>query len=254
MPLVLYERRDNVGLITLNNPSRLNALGTRLLDRFVSVLDTAIADPDTSAIVLTGAGRAFCAGDDLKEFDWENVEEEAVRIHIKAIQQVTNRLMGCDKPIVGAIQGYAVGGGFEWLLNCDLVVAGDDLIAFFPEMDWGFFVTGGVTHLLPQAVGHQKATELLLLGERQTADVLYKLGLVNWVVPTQDVLPKALAVARQIAEKSRPSVARLKTMLTTDLATGLWDAVALEEQATIEAFLRPDSKERALRFTTRHET
>src|SRR5690625_2488806 len=253
MSLVLYERHDHVGLITLNNPSRLNALGTPLLNDFNSTLDSAIDDPDISVIVLTGSGRAFCAGDDLQEFDWDNVSEDAVRTHIEAIQAVTNRLMGCDKPVVGAIHGYAVGGGFEWLLNCDLVVAADNLIAFFPEMDWGFFVTGGVTHLLPQAIGHQKGTELLLLGERRTADGRHRLGLGNWGVRRDDMLSKAMEVAAQIATKSRPSVARLKTMLSKDLAPGLWKAVKLEEQATIDAFLRPDSKERAQRFTAQRE-
>ncbi len=83
------------------------------------------------------------------------------------------------KLVIGAVHGYAVGGGLEWLLNCDLVVAADDLVAFFPEMQLGHFVTGGVTHLLPQAVGHQRAMELFVLGERQDAQALHRLGLVN---------------------------------------------------------------------------
>lgn len=250
MSLVNYERRGQVGLITLNNPSRLNALGTPLLNAFDTVLTDAISDPETAVLVLTGAGRAFCAGDDLKEFDWEHVREDDVRIHIDAIQKITQQLLGCDKPVVGALHGYAVGGGFEWLLNCDLVVASENLVAFFPEMDWGFFVTGGVTHLLPQAVGYQKANELLLLGERQSAQVLHQLGLVNWVVPQEQMLPEAMKIAEKIAAKSRPSVARLKTMLYRDLGENLWKAVKLEEQATIDAFLRPEAKQRAQRFTS----
>lgn len=249
MSLALYEQRGAISIITLNNPARLNAIGEKLLYSFNNALIRAIESPTTATIVITGAGRAFCAGDDLKEFDWENVKEEAVRAHIGDIQKITKSLMGCDKPVVGAIHGYAVGGGFEWLLNCDLVVASSDLIAFFPEMDWGFFVTGGVTHLLPQAVGRQKAMELLLLGERQTADTLHALGLINWVVSPEEMLPKALEVAENIAKKSRASVASLKKTINEDLGHALWQAVGLEEKATIEAFLRPDARERAQRFT-----
>lgn len=249
MALVNYERQGSIGVITLNHPDRLNALGGPLLCEFEAVLSKATTDSLTAAIVLTGAGRAFCAGDDLKEFNWEHVQEEDVRVHIQDIQKITRHMLGCDKPIVGAIHGYAVGGGFEWLLNCDLIVAADDLIAFFPEMEWGFFVTGGVTHILPKAVGYQKANELLLLGERQTAQTMHGLGLVNWVVPVEDMLSKAMEVAEKIASKSRPSVARLKTMLNVDLGEDLWNAVKLEEQATIEAFLRPEAKQRAQRFT-----
>ena len=86
--------------------------------------------------MLTGAGRAFCSGDDLKEFDRQSANEAAIGAHITAIQNITRVMLGSDKPIVGAVHGYAVGGGFEWLLNGDLLVAADDLVGFFPEMDW----------------------------------------------------------------------------------------------------------------------
>ena len=110
-------------------------------------------------------------------------------------------MMLADKVIVGAIHGYAVGGGFEWLCNCDMVVAADDLVAFFPEMEWAQFVTGAVTHLLPQAIGHQRAMRLMVPGERQTARDLEALGLVGWVVAREAMLPKALDVAGQVAAR-----------------------------------------------------
>ena len=153
--------------------------------------------------------------------------------------------------MVGAVHGYAVGGGFEWLLNCDLVVAADDLVAFFPEMDWGQFVTGGVTHLLPLAVGHQRAMELLILGERQSAERLAQLGLVNWVVPRAELEAKAMEIAARVAEKSRFSVGRLKQLINRDLWTQLWRAVELEEDATVEAFRRPEVAARVARFENR---
>ena len=157
------------------------------------------------------------------------------------------------KPVIGALHGYAVGGGFEWLLNCDLVVAADDLVAFFPEMEWGQFVTGGVTYLLPHAVGHQRAMELRLLGERQSAQTLQSMGLVNRVVPRAALLDTALTLAARIAEKSHTSIARLKRLVTAELSDTLSRSLELEFAATIDAFADPDAAERVKAFATRKE-
>ncbi len=254
MAYVLHKQHHKTRLITLNNPDRLNALGTRLLHDFESALLDAVNDAETHAIVITGAGRSFCAGDDLKDFDWDDVNPSAVRSHIQDIQRITHLIMGCDKPVVGAVHGYAVGGGFEWLLNCDLVVAAKDLIAFFPELKWGFFVTGGVTYLLPKSIGHQKSMELFLLGERQNADALYRLGLVNWIVEEGGHVEKALEVANRIAESaSRPAVAQLKKTINCELGQGLWHAIQMEQNATIDAFLRPETKEIARTFLSKEK-
>jgi enoyl-CoA hydratase/carnithine racemase len=251
MSFALYERRGSIGLVTLNRPERLNAISGDLLAAFAAALGEGLADAHTSVVVLAGAGRAFCSGDDLKEFDRQSASDAAICAHIGAIQDITRAMLGSDKPIVGAVHGYAVGGGFEWLLNCDLVVAAEDLVAFFPEMDWGQFVTGGVTHLLPLALGYQRAMELLILGERQSAERLASLGLVNLVVPRGELEAKAMEMASRVAEKSRFSVGRLKQLINRDLGAQLWRAVELEEAATIEAFHRPDVAERVARFQQR---
>jgi enoyl-CoA hydratase/carnithine racemase len=253
MSFALYDRNGPVGMVTLNRPERLNAISNLLLSDFATALEAGIADDQVSVLILSGAGRAFCSGDDLKEFEIQSRSEEAIREHILAIQQITRLMRGCDKPIVGAIHGYAVGGGFEWLLNCDIVVAADDLNAFFPEMEWGQFVTGGVTHLLPQTVGHQRAMELLILGEHLSADRLEKLNLVNFVVSTGDLKAKAMKVANQIASKSRFSVGKLKTLLNQGLGNQFWSAVELEQSATVEAVGQPGVAERIARFTNRKQ-
>jgi enoyl-CoA hydratase/carnithine racemase len=250
MSYALYERQDQAGIVTLNRPERLNAISGALLADFAQALESGIAD-DSAVLVLTGAGKAFCSGDDLKEFDAQSESPAAIRSHIEAIQRITELMLGCDKPIVGAIHGYAVGGGFEWMLNCDIVVAADDLVAFFPEFDWAQFVTGGVTHLLPQAIGYQRAMELFLLGERQSAERLERLGLVNFVVPVDALQARAFAVAEQIAGKSRYSIAKLKTLLNKQLGQQLWSAVKLEQDITIEAFARREVGERVARFAAR---
>jgi enoyl-CoA hydratase/carnithine racemase len=251
MSFVLYERRGAVGLVTLNRPERLNAISGDLLAALAATLDAGIADGEAAVLVLTGAGKAFCSGDDLKEFEQQSASPDAARAHIVAIQQITRLMLGAEKPIVGAVHGWAVGGGFEWLLNCDIVVAADDLVAFFPEMDWGQFVTGGVSHLLPKAVGYQRAMELLLLGERQSADRLERLGLVNFVVPRRHLMARAMEVAETIAGKSRFSVAKLKSLLNRDLGADLWRAVEREEAITIEAFGEAEAKRRTAGFMSR---
>jgi enoyl-CoA hydratase/carnithine racemase len=251
MSFVTLERRGPIGLVTLNRPERLNAMSRALTRDTEAAFREANADPEIGVLVFTGAGRAFCAGDDLKEFDQQSASPAAIRDHIGGIQAVTRAMMRADKLVVGAIHGYAVGGGFEWLCNCDLVVAADDLVAFFPEMEWAQFVTGAVTHLLPQAIGHQRAMRLMVLGERHTARDLERLGLVGWVVPRDAMLAKALEIAGQVAERSRFSVGKLKRLLVEGLDDRLERALRLEGEITEAAFGRGEAAERVRRFTER---
>jgi enoyl-CoA hydratase/carnithine racemase len=244
MEQVLSERQGAVAVVTLNRPERLNAISGGLLEALHRALQEVQHDDAVGAIVLTGAGRAFCAGDDLKEFEEQSSSAASAARHVEGIQEITRDLMFGAKPVVGAVHGYAVGGGFEWVLNCDLVVAADDLIGFFPEMGLGQFVTGGVTHLLPQAVGHQRAMELWLLGERQDAATLARLGLVNWVVPVDQVLPRAVEVAAEVATKSSFAVSRLKRVVTTGRGGHLASALALEGEATMAAMATADAAAR----------
>jgi enoyl-CoA hydratase/carnithine racemase len=241
------EQRGAIAIVTLNRPERLNAISTGLLDALHGALQHVQNQDDVRVIVLTGAGRAFCAGDDLKEFGEQTASAENIARHVDGIQQITRDLMFGEAVVVGAVHGYAVGGGFEWVLNCDLVVASDDLVCFFPEMGLGQFVTGAVTHLLPMAVGHQKAMELWLLGERQSAETLARLGLVNWVVPLDEVLPRALDVAEEVASRSRLAVKQLKRMVTTQLSGQIATALELERQATMAAMETPEASERVSR-------
>lgn len=245
------EQSGAVSTVTLARPERLNAISGELLDDLHDALAQVNADENCKAIVLTGAGRAFCAGDDLKEFGKQTESDASIRSHVERIQRITRDLMFNGKPVVGAVHGFAVGGGFEWLLNCDLVVASEDLVCFFPEMEWGQFVTGGVTHLLPRSVGYQKAMELWLLGERQSARQLYSLGLVNRVVARENVVATAMELAACIATRSAFSVSRLKRLVTTELSTDLSRSLDLERSATVAAFATPEAAKRVQAFATR---
>ncbi len=248
MSLVSLQRDGVVSVVTLNRPERLNAIGLDLLHALHTALETAQADTDSRVIVLTGAGRAFCAGADLKDAAPTGDATELARQMGAAMQRITPAIMGGPKLVVGAAHGYAVGGGLEWLLNCDLVVASSELIAFFPEMQLGHFVTSGVTHLLPLALGHQRAMELLVLGERLSAERLLTLGLVNRVVPRAQMLDTALAMARTVAERS-PLATRLLKKALVGASPALAAALRAEQAAAARCFDDPDTVRRVAAFS-----
>ncbi|WP_051848928.1 enoyl-CoA hydratase/isomerase family protein [Thiomonas sp. FB-Cd] len=250
-PTTQYARLHTEGpvsIVTLDRPQRLNAIGADLLAHLHQALTDAQSDPDTRAIVLTAAGRAFCAGDDLKEFGMQAASAACVAETCERIQQITRDIMFGPKLVIGAMHGYAVGGGFEWMLNCDMVVAADNLVAFFPEMALGHFVTGGVTHLLPQAVGYQKAMELIVLGERLDAQALQRLGLVNRVVAHDAMLSTAIQWATEVAARSQRATTQLKRVMATGLGAQLICALEYERQAAMACFADPDTARRVDAF------
>lgn len=232
---------DGIAEVTLDRPHRLNAINDALLADFADALRQVNGDDRVGAIILTGAGRAFCAGDDLKEFDRQAGTAEETLAYVESIQEITRLLVLSDKPVIGAIHGWAVGGGFEWVLNCDFAILAEDTRCFFPEIALGVFVTGGVTRLLPQLVGLQKAKELVLFGERIDAETAFELGIAWQVVPNDRLMDEARAVARRIL--SLPAIARrnAKTVFNRAAHLPLDQAMALETKATVEGFLDPET-------------
>jgi len=239
---------DGVRVVTLNRPHRLNAIVPELLEELVAALGAADRDPAVRAIILTGAGRAFCSGDDLKEFAAEAKDTASARAYIERIQDVTRAMVLGDTPVVGAIRGWAVGGGLEWVINCDFVLAAEGTRFFFPEVGWGMFVTGGVTALLPRLVGLQRARELMLLGERFDAAQAHEWGLVWRVVPDDALMRDALALAHRIAALPSGPVRDLRRILAGPGHAGLQAAMAAETDATVRGFLDPETAERVAAF------
>ncbi len=237
-----------VRVVTLNRPHRLNAILPELLEDLVPALRAADAAPEVRCILLTGAGRAFCSGDDLKDFGTQAGDEAAARAYIARIQDVTRALVTGDTPVVGAIRGWAVGGGLEWVINCDFAVVAEGTRFFFPEVSWGMFVTGGVTELLPRLVGLQRARELMLLGERFDAAQAAAWGLVYKVVPDAALMAEALALAQRIAALPAGPVRDLRRILARRAGGGLEAAMAAETDATVRGFLDPETAKRIAAF------
>lgn len=242
---------EGVRIVTLNRPHRLNAIVPELLEDLIAVLQDADRDAAVGAIVLTGAGRAFCAGDDLKEFSAQASGEAPTRAYIERIRNVTRAMVLGDTPVIGAVHGWAVGGGLEWVINCDFAIAAEGTRFFFPEIALGVFVTGGVTELLPRIVGLQRARSLLMLGERFDAAQALSWGLLSKVVPEDAVMPEAVALARRIAALPRGPVRDLRRILAGRLGGGLEAAMAAETNATVRGFLDPETAERVAAFGAR---
>ncbi len=245
---VTSELSDGLRTIALNRPDRLNAINPELLAELKAALDGANADPETKVILLRGAGRAFCAGDDLKEFDRQAGTEAETRAYIEAIQDITRAMVLGDKMVIGAIHGWAVGGGLEWMIDCDLAVLAEGTRCFFPEVSLGLFVTGGVTALLPATVGLLKAREMILFGERFDAAQALDMGLAWKVVPEDRVFAEAEAAARRIMALPAHAVAALKRVLARVPGHELEGAMALETEATLAGFLHPETAGIIARF------
>jgi enoyl-CoA hydratase len=200
---VLATQQDgNVLVATMNRPDARNALNPELIGELSAVLQEADGDPGVRAIVLTGAGRAFCAGMDLKAFAQGGKFDGLVWFNRR----------GIATPVVAALNGSAMAGGFELLLGCDLVVAAEGAKLGIAEVKRGLFAAGGGTTLadrIPLAL----ALEMGLTGEPVTAMRALEIGLVNRVVPADDVLPEAIALAQQIAANAPLAVAATKKLM-----------------------------------------
>ena len=198
---VQYEKNQNVAIITLNRPERLNAINGKLLRGLINGIETARHDGEVVAVVLTGSGRAFCAGEDLKETsagksfdDW--VAETA------GLQDVQRVVLALGKPLIAAVRGYALGGGCEFALSCDIRIASESARFGFPETEVGLTVTTAGTKLLAQIVGLGKAKELIFTGDMVDAREGLRIGLVNTMVPDEELMESALEMARRIGKKS----------------------------------------------------
>jgi len=244
MSTVLTEDRGAVRIITLNRPERLNAITEALIADLNSALEQAQADASIRAIVLTGAGRAFCAGDDLHEYADQASSKEATQEYVERLQQVTRHIVLGRLPVVAAVNGWAVGGGFEWVLDCDLVVVGESARAFFPEMALGLFVTGGVTAILPRIVGLARARQLLLLGERIDSNQMIDWGIAQWRVADASVLDEAVGVAERLTTLSERAVRDLRRVLASVTMPEFETALTAETKATVAAFGDPDAAKR----------
>ncbi|MDB5862688.1 MAG: 3-hydroxybutyryl-CoA dehydratase [Betaproteobacteria bacterium] len=248
-PRTLELAIDNgVALVTLNRPQSMNALNIVMRDE---IIETAVAldnDQDVGVVVFTGAGdKAFCAGADLRERGGKTVQElYDYRRHGRP--KFVNAVAGMVKPTIAAINGYALGGGAELALQCDIMIASDRATFAFPEVTIGFLPGGGACQRLPRLIGLQKAKELILTGRRIGAAEAESLGLVARVVPHDELVRDALGLARTIAANPRMSVVQAKIALNASQETMLSAGLQFENEAWLSCMLSDAWRSKIERF------
>ena len=237
---LLVERRGAVGIITLNRPEVLNALNAALISELASALDDFETDAAIGAIVLTGSEKAFAAGADIKEM----VPKSYPEIYLEDfITSGWERVGQCRKPVVAAVAGFALGGGCEVAMMCDIIVAAENARFGQPEITLGTMPGVGGTQRLSRFVGKAKAMDLCLTGRMMDATEAERAGLVSRVVPTAELLSEAVKVAERVANMSRPIAMMVKESINRAWETTLTEGVRFERRLFHATFATEDRKE-----------
>jgi enoyl-CoA hydratase len=237
---ILVERRGPVGIVTLNRPQALNALNAELISELATVIDTFEHDDAIGAIVLTGNERAFAAGADVKEMVGKSFPE----IYLEDfITRGWERVAQCRKPVIAAVAGFALGGGCEIAMMCDIIIAADTARFGQPEILIGTIPGAGGTQRLTRLVGKAKAMDLCLTGRTMDAAEAERAGLVSRIVPAADLLTEAVKIGERISELSRPIVMMAKESVNRAYETSLAEGVRFERRMLHASFATQDRKE-----------
>jgi len=205
---IIYKEKDGIVTVTLNRPNVLNAMNNQLWIDFESALEKVISDPSIKVLIITGQGRAFSTGADLKESKTRSPDE--YRKYLARLQEVSRKLIRLEKPTLAAINGYALGSGYELALACDIRIAADDALIGSPEAKVTSSVTGGAMRLVQDLVGPGKAKELLFTAENINGLEAARIGLVNKSVPLKDLMEEAFVMAEKIVQNSAFSIKMIK--------------------------------------------
>jgi enoyl-CoA hydratase len=237
--MILTETRGQVGLVTLNRPQALNALNNLMLQEVMDALAAFDRDQGIRAMVLTGNEKAFAAGADIKEMAGKSKTEIRDRDHVA----VFARILTIRKPVIAAVSGWALGGGCELAMSCDMIVASDTARFGQPEITIGVIPGAGGTQRLTHAVGKALAMEMILNNRTLTAQEALQFGLVNRVVPAGQCLEEALKLAAEIASRAPLAVQAAKKMINQAYELSLNDALHAERQEFYDLFGTEDQKE-----------
>lgn len=208
-----YDHDGTVAIVAFNRPKILNAMREQSIRELREVVEHLHQSPETRAVIVTGRGRGFCSGEDLSALDWalsQNLDATAAQQKIIGLQDLTRRITDLQVPTIAAVNGPAVGLGAELAMNCDVRLAASSASFAFPEIKHGLSVTNGGMFFLPRLVGHGHMMELLLTGSTIDAQRAEAIGLVNLVVPDEELLAHALRLARSMAAHSPSAIRQVK--------------------------------------------
>lgn len=246
---IIVEIEDGVGLIRLNRPKVLNALNQTLIAELIDALEQLDADDDVGCMVLTGNERAFAAGADIREMS----DETAVDLMRSDRFRMWDRISNIRKPIIAAVSGYALGGGNELALACDMIVASETAQFGQPEITLGIIPGAGGTQRLTRAVGKALAMEVILADRRLSAEEAKQAGLVNRVVPEESYLEEAMALARDIAGRAPLAVKMAKESINAAFETTLEEGLKAERRNFYLLFATEDQIEGMQAFVEKRE-
>jgi enoyl-CoA hydratase len=236
---IIVETRGKVGLIRLNRPQALNALNSGLMRELAAAVDAFEADSAIGCMVITGSDKAFAAGADIKQMADKTFND----VFLGDFAADWHRVAAARKPVIAAVAGFALGGGCELALQCDLIIAADNAKFGQPEIKLGIIPGIGGTQRLTHAVGKAKAMDLILTGRMMDVQEAERSGVVARIVPLADLLEEALTVAATIASMSLPSVLAAKEAVNVAFETSLAEGVRFERRIFHSLFATADQKE-----------
>jgi len=247
---ILVETRGRVGLVTLNRPKALNALNDALMNELGEALATFDADEAIGAMVITGSDKAFAAGADIGAMKDRSFRDVYMGQYITRNWE---RMRSIRKPVIAAVAGYALGGGCELAMMCDILIAADTAKFGQPEIKLGIIPGAGGTQRLPRAVGKAKAMDLVLTGRMMDAAEAERAGLVSRVVPADKLIDEALAAAERVAEFSLPSVMMAKEAVNRAYESPLAEGMLFERRLFHALFATEDQKEGMAAFVEKRK-
>jgi 2-(1,2-epoxy-1,2-dihydrophenyl)acetyl-CoA isomerase len=226
-PHVLAEIKDGIGWLTLNRPDQLNALSMEMRDLLIEHTAKFEKDPAVRCVVIRGAGTHFMAGGDIRGFHKSLTEEKeshlaGFEMRVVRAHQLIYQIRRMNKPVLASVQGAAAGFGLSLILNCDLAIASDDAFFTLAYRHIGLSADGGATYFLPRVVGERRALEIALLGERFTAQKAHEIGILNWLVPKDQLAAETLKLARKLADGPTFALGKAKQLIRGSLDNS-WD-------------------------------
>jgi enoyl-CoA hydratase/carnithine racemase len=252
--VLVVDREDDTVIVRMNRPQALNACNVALWQKLRDTFENLRQDRAVRAIVLTGTGRAFSVGADLKETAWtgETTAESQVRIE-RHQQDLARLILAIPAPVIAAINGYALGGGLEMALACDLRLASETAKLGFPESHVGSFITGGASILLPRLVGLAAAKNMLFTARHLSAAEAHGIGLVDEVVPDGELMKRAVSLCREIGRNAPLSVRAAKSTLNRLIIGDIEAALASETLTLLSLYGTEDHREGSTAFVERRE-
>ena len=219
---MIFEKEDNIATLTFNRPDARNAVNNQVRAEFASPIEEIEADDEIRVMILTGKGKAFASGVDIKEFN------QTTPYHAHNLYRLGERVEKLPKPVIAAVNGYCLGGGNEIAMGCDIIIASERAKFGQPELNIGIIPGGGATQRLPRLIGVYKAKELIFTSDIITAEEAFKLGMINRVVPEDQLMETAKEIAKKIAVKSPAALKLAKQAINYGMQTSLESGLKYE--------------------------